>query len=428
MRFNLLMLTDVIKFLLNTTHHVALVRSAGWVGSQAFQENVERDRVPMYGHIPASQDNSDDKENDPTATPCSFALVPISVNGLVKDANPAYQHHIHLQTVVVTMPAFLDSMPPDLDQVLVSNMSMLVNNNNLHVNRLVFIHNNNRNGKNDSDCIGMEYSPSNVETRLANSLNPVQIYFTSTTTSSSSHPPQLSSNEKKSESFPPCAKVNTREQQQFPVSMLSFCEKLETIDFGAASSSNVFAGLSDINSCFVSGCESLLSIDLSPFANVTNIGCEFLDGCTSIKEIDLSPLVNVTISFNFMRGCTSLIKIDCSVFSHVTEIQWKFLGDCTSLQTINLSGFINVDTIEWGFLNRCSSLLAVDLSAFQNVTTIEEDFLSKCDALRLNTTSTTAAIDMTAMGKLKELPDGILQEYSNPGQVVAPAHLQGGDG
>ena len=128
--------------------------------------------------------------------------------------------------------------------------------------------------------------------------------------------------------------------------------------------------------------QKLESIKITLFRTQTHpikIGKSFLSWCENLTTIDLSPLFNVTsIGNEFLSCCSKLTTIDLSHLSNVTSIGNYFLWNCPNLTTINLSPLLNVTSIDHDFLHNCSKLTSIDLSPFSNVTSIGDCFLYGC--------------------------------------------------
>jgi hypothetical protein len=137
-----------------------------------------------------------------------------------------------------------------------------------------------------------------------------------------------------------------------------------------------------IENFFLSNCENLTQINLSPLPKVTQIGNYFLAECINLTNIDLAPLSNVTqIEDGFLDQCIKLTNIDLSPLSNVTQIRNKFMVDCKNLTNINLSQLSNVVKIGKYFLTSCMGLKNINLTGISNATQIGESFLYECTNL-----------------------------------------------
>ena len=144
--------------------------------------------------------------------------------------------------------------------------------------------------------------------------------------------------------------------------------------------------LTNISTMF-SGCESLISLDLSKFdtKNVTNMFSLF-NKCKSLITLDLSNFntQNVTNMGLMFHECKSLISLDLSNFNtqNVTNMVLMFY-DCYLLKSLNLSNFNtqNVTNMEYMFYC-CKSLKSLNLCNFSsnNVKNME-DMFSGCESL-----------------------------------------------
>jgi len=80
-----------------------------------------------------------------------------------------------------------------------------------------------------------------------------------------------------------------------------------------------------IGDSFLTNCENLTTIDLSPFSNVTSIDNNFLDNCKKLTAAKLSSLSNVTSIGDDLLCSTAIRTIDLSTLSNVTSIDYVFL-------------------------------------------------------------------------------------------------------
>lgn len=100
------------------------------------------------------------------------------------------------------------------------------------------------------------------------------------------------------------------------------------------------SNVSDMSYMF-SGCQSLVSLDVSSFdtSNVTRITSMF-SSCRSLTSLDLSNFIisNVRSLYQMFVFCQSLVSLDLSNFdtSNVTDMIYMFKG-ATSLKTIYVS-------------------------------------------------------------------------------------------
>ena len=205
-------------------------------------------------------------------------------------------------------------------------------------------------------------------------------------------------------------------------SFLFACAALKSIDLSPLS--NV-TEIEAEGGGFMTGCSSLTSIDLSPLSKITTL-CGFLEKCSSLTAVDFTPLRNikkvvapitmcectalteikliasicpasgsmspVLLPPGFMYFCSSLKSIDLSPFADVTEVGSDFMVNCRSLTSIDITPFANVTKIGQQFMLNCSSLTSIDLSPFSNVVTIGRHFMYGCRSL--------TTIDLTPLVKL----------------------------
>ena len=158
--------------------------------------------------------------------------------------------------------------------------------------------------------------------------------------------------------------------------------------------------VTDMSGMF-SGCESLISLDLSRFdtSKVTDMGGMF-SSCWSLTALDLSRFdtSKVTTMGGMFNSCWSLTALDLSSFdtSHVTYMRSMFYR-CYSLTALDLSSFDTSKVKNMGeMFEGCESLTALDLSSFDtsHVTYMEEMFyrcysLTALDLSRFDTSKVT---------------------------------------
>ena len=118
--------------------------------------------------------------------------------------------------------------------------------------------------------------------------------------------------------------------------MFSGCQSLVSLDVSSFDTSNV----TNMSYMF-SSCRSLVSLDVSSFdtSNVTRITSMF-SSCRSLTSLDLSNFIisNVRSLYQMFVFCQSLVSLDLSNFdtSNVTDMIYMFKG-ATSLKTIYVS-------------------------------------------------------------------------------------------
>ncbi|MBQ0098892.1 MAG: leucine-rich repeat domain-containing protein [Oscillospiraceae bacterium] len=134
-----------------------------------------------------------------------------------------------------------------------------------------------------------------------------------------------------------------------------------------------------IGGCFLSGCDKLTTLDLTPLSNITSVRYSFLEDC-GLTSLDLTPLSNITsVGNNFLSGC-KLTSLDLTPLSNITSVGNNFLQAC-KLTSIDLSPLSNVTNIGNGFLRSSTKLTSLDLTPLSNVTNIGNGFLDWCQIL-----------------------------------------------
>ncbi len=207
--------------------------------------------------------------------------------------------------------------------------------------------------------------------------------------------------------------------------MFSGCENLVSLDLSHFNTLNV----TNMKGMF-GGCENLVSLDLSHFdtSNVINMENMFINcgvqhlnlcnfdtsnvmnmngmfcGCDS-SSINLSSFNtnNVTDMSKMFSWCDSLLNLDLSSFNteNVTDMSEMFDG-CEVLRNLNLSSFNTKDVTNMSSMfNVCLSLTSLDLKGFntENVTDMSSMF-SNCSSLKslnLSSFNTENVTDMSLM-------------------------------
>ena len=139
-----------------------------------------------------------------------------------------------------------------------------------------------------------------------------------------------------------------------------------------------------IASGFLSGCDDLKVVDLSPLVNLREVGSQFLGGCTQMKSIDLSPLHAVRVlPEGFLCGCSGLEEVDLSPLVNLREVGSQFLGMCSSMKSIDLAALRVVEVLPEGFLTGCSALERVDLSLLDRLIGVGQNCLEHCTNLKV---------------------------------------------
>ncbi len=155
-----------------------------------------------------------------------------------------------------------------------------------------------------------------------------------------------------------------------------------------------------------SGCESLVTLDLSSFitSNVTILSTMF-SGCSALTSVNLSSFntPKLTNMSSMFYNCSSLQSLDLSAFNTclVTNMSNMFYG-CSGLTALNLSSF---DTSSVNYMNNifygCSGLTALNLSSFDtsSVTNMTNMFYGCRGLTALNVSSfdTSSVTDMSHM-------------------------------
>eukprot|EP01060_Flectonema_neradi_P007339 TRINITY_DN1509_c1_g1_i1.p1 TRINITY_DN1509_c1_g1~~TRINITY_DN1509_c1_g1_i1.p1 ORF type:complete len:667 (+),score=99.52 TRINITY_DN1509_c1_g1_i1:48-2048(+) len=156
------------------------------------------------------------------------------------------------------------------------------------------------------------------------------------------------------------------------------CVSLASVDL------TVFTEVESIGKAFLFECGLLKTVDLSAFTKVTRINHYFLYMCSSLTEIsNISSLKGVTdIGDNFLFRCDSIVSIDLSPFTKVVSIGKSFLARCRLLENIDLSAFKELKHVGEYFLGNCLALKSItNISSLKAVTTVGDYAMFQCKSL-----------------------------------------------
>ena len=145
-----------------------------------------------------------------------------------------------------------------------------------------------------------------------------------------------------------------------------------------------FEGFTKVLNNFLVNANAISTLDITPLRFVTTIGDDFLFDCNSLTTIDLAPLGEVSsIGSSFMGQCSSLIMLDTTpLLKSLTNIGSGFLGDCCSLRDIDVTGLGNLSEIPPDFLSCCSALKSIDLAPLGgSLSVIGDRFMMKCSSI-----------------------------------------------
>ena len=187
--------------------------------------------------------------------------------------------------------------------------------------------------------------------------------------------------------------------QPSTLGLLSGLKKLKSIQL------DFLRNLTHLESKFLSGAESLTTVDLSPLRKITSVGTDVLSK-TGITHLDLTPLHNVSlIGDDFLRGSLALRELNLG-----PKLLWKTVGDgflrgsnvsqviidgLTQLHTIG-SNFLAESTVERftlrrssivrigdRFLSGCEQLSYLEVSELSSLHEIGSEFVADCTSLRI---------------------------------------------
>ena len=313
------MLVDVLALLLDP-HHGAYVRSAGWVGADAFQEVVERGLVPTY--LTCAIDNTED-EDPHRRLPPSFPAY-TAIHSIRQDDRNTYRDDDDADGVVQTHSVrgirhFKLFSPPatiicphqhfdgclldgQINDYFMSDYDRPIKS--IHFTNVDFV-------THIADYfMWICYDVTNLDMTPFSGLREVGEYFAGCCT------------ELKSVTFHPSVMLT-----QVPNGFLFECEALEAFDM------LLFEGVDDVPVEFLNGCKSLSKVDFGPFLklhpprngapttgvdvnlvsqSLTSVGCQFLLNCCGLQEVsNLCALRDVTtIEDDWMSHCCSLTRLE----------------------------------------------------------------------------------------------------------------------
>ena len=132
----------------------------------------------------------------------------------------------------------------------------------------------------------------------------------------------------------------------------------------------------------LTGNEHLVSLDLD-MQSIVRIVSEFLPGCTNLRRVNLASLRAVEMLPRcFLTGCQSLEVIDLSPLANLRAVGEYFMSGCTSMKSIDLAPLRAVEVLPYGFLYDCISLRDIDLSPLMRVRGGSEVSLQNCTCLK----------------------------------------------
>jgi len=165
------------------------------------------------------------------------------------------------------------------------------------------------------------------------------------------------------------------------------------------------AQVSDMGEMF-SGCEHLLSLDVSKFdtANVIDMSLMF-NQCNSLTSLDVSKFVTSKVKTMALMfsGCSSISSLDVSQWNTASVISMNNLFDeCRSLTSLDVSSWDTSNATDMSVMfRRCSSLSVLDVSHFNTAQVVDMnnmfDGCSSLESLEVGNFDTTNVRGMSAM-------------------------------
>ena len=167
-----------------------------------------------------------------------------------------------------------------------------------------------------------------------------------------------------------------------------------------------------VGNCFLTGCTSLTSIDLTPITKSggdkeRNIGSWFLSECTNLETVifnssDSDIFEIKSIGQDFLSNCPKLTTFTINqgliLYETYNVIQDNFMQNCTGLQSLDLSKMLfqqhgddEVSYVGENFLDGCTSLSTIELFNFASpeensssappLLSFGKNFMSNCTSL-----------------------------------------------
>eukprot|EP00658_Telonema_sp_P-2_P039942 TRINITY_DN28559_c0_g1_i1.p1 TRINITY_DN28559_c0_g1~~TRINITY_DN28559_c0_g1_i1.p1 ORF type:complete len:328 (-),score=4.22 TRINITY_DN28559_c0_g1_i1:326-1309(-) len=157
------------------------------------------------------------------------------------------------------------------------------------------------------------------------------------------------------------------------------CSRLRTLIIPSLTS------LSAIHEDFVAGCVSLLTLRIYGSTRRMTLGENFCFGCKSLKSVELPTRGGcletlVVIPSGFMSGCQSLTTLDISHLMNLARIDNDFCKGCQKLETLQLPPCLHkITTVGCGFLMDCRNLRHnLHLHQMVKVSHIGDHFMVNC--------------------------------------------------
>ena len=168
------------------------------------------------------------------------------------------------------------------------------------------------------------------------------------------------------------------------------CSSLRSLDLSD------LTGITCFGNYFMSRCSALQSVVLPRIPSGVRIGMSFLSGCELLTSLNLSGSDITWIEDFFLSGCHSLTSVILPTVCTTLGIGEGFLSDCQSLTTLDLSSLTSAAFIGHSFLYGCTSLSSLDLSGLTSVSSIGNDFLFSCNSI--STLDLSPLTNVTSIG------------------------------
>ena len=383
MKSNLIMIVDVLALLLDP-HHGAYVRSAGWVGADAFQEVVERGLVPL---VARSCFTLVLRDVDESADGCAeggvdrFPVAPISRRAMQVGPEAAAVMDAEDDDDAVVGAGDAER-PPPMAHVLGPSQN-IIGDVQLNLAPLLTM----------MDGSGCELHELFTPTFCQAAVQRLELH-----------------------NFP-CSAISSEDI----VNIVSFAEVRhvsflapQTATITTSSTSTTIDPIMAVPASFLRMCTTLWSVDLSIFSSAVRVEGQFMERCMRLTTINLSPLTNVTSIGNFfLRGSSGLTKIDLTPLKNVRDVGDGFFSDCRGLRRVDLSPMRSLWYIKPWFFSGCQMLSEVKFGMLPRLGTIGLNCFTGNSSMK--------SLDLSGLMALSAEPVGLADRCPS---VKLPPHLE----
>ncbi len=139
---------------------------------------------------------------------------------------------------------------------------------------------------------------------------------------------------------------------------ITYIDEYAFYDYGHGLTTITFGNnLTSIGMSAFTGCEELISVDLSACTNLTTIEFEAFYYCNNLTNVDLSNCTSLTAIDGSAFAGNNLNNIDLSACTSLTTIEFQVFSYCDSLTRVVLPS--SLTTIGFDAFYRCINLISV---------------------------------------------------------------------